>query len=641
MGRSYREELGELAATQARLPAHVPELIAAQAAKASDSGLIVVASGGAKVVAEWASHLQRMVFGCAAVAMTPLEYAALSVPVRATTWLISAGGRHSDIQQAARVAAARGDSCVVGLIGQPNSPLQSLLAAELRSDVVCFDFAPGGDGFLATNSVWAMACALARAYSRWLSVDRALDDARCAELLAWGSAAAERLDISTYAQHDLVVLHDPWTALGARDLEARLTETALANLWIADFRNFGHGRHYWIADRTDGTLLVSLSCPASDDLVRPTLNLLPSALATHSLRMPADGIAGALASLAWTIHATAAWGTVMGRDPGRPGVPRFGEELYEGGFPYPAPARVDVQRYSVLRKAPAPSAALDAEGAVSWSDALGDARRCRLGTQVPALVMDYDGTMVDSPKRYGPLDAEIAEQLRRLLDAGVVIGVATGRGDGIQKALRDALPDARQWSRVIVGYHNGARVLRLDEPAPDLDGEPTHPQLRTACDVLLRELQARGLGTLRCRENQLTISPMPGQSLTQAWRATRDCLDRHGLDSVRVWLSSHSVDVLSPVCSKLHVVERVAELADCSLAAVWRLGDRGAWPGNDWELLDAPLGVSVDECSSNPDACWNLLPPDVKGMRATSALLQRMHADARGHVRFTDGADEA
>lgn len=638
MGRSYREELDELAATQARVPAHVPELIAAQAIKASDSGLIVVASGGAKVVAEWASNLQRMVFGCAAVAMTPLEYAALPVPVRATTWLISAGGRHPDIQQAARVAAARNDACVVGLIGQPNSPLQSILAAELRSDLICFDFAPGGDGFLATNSVWAMACVLAKAYCRWLPSDRTLDNERCAELLAWGSAAAERLDISHHVQQDLVVLYDAWTALGAQDLEARLTETALANLWTTDFRNFGHGRHYWMSNRTDRTLLVSLSCPACDDLVAPTLNLLPSALAIHSLRMPADGIAGALASLAWAIHATAAWGTALGRDPGRPGVPRFGEELYEGGFPYPVPAQVDPKHYAVLRKAPSASGVA---GAAPWSDALEHARRGRSGTPVPALVMDYDGTMVDSAKRYGPLDEEITKQLRRLLNADVVIGIATGRGDGVQKALREALPESQHWSRVIVGYHNGARVLRLDEPPPDLDGAPTHPQLSAACDILLRDVQACGLGTLRCRENQLTVSPMSGQSLAHAWRVTRECLDRHGLDGVRVWMSSHSVDVLSPVCSKLHVVTRVAKLARCTPAEVWRLGDRGAWPGNDWELLDAPLGVSVDECSSNPNACWNLLPPNVKGMKATSALLRLMQADVQGQVRFTDGTDSA
>jgi hypothetical protein len=36
------------------------------------------------------------------------------------------------------------------------------------------------------------------------------------------------------------------------------------------------------------------------------------------------------------------------------------------------------------------------------------------------------------------------------------------------------------------------------------------------------------------------------------------------------------------------------------------VGDRGAWPGNDYEILRAPLGLSVDECSLDPDSCWPL-----------------------------------
>ena len=638
MGRSYRDELTELAATQAGVPADIPVWIASQAATASEAGLVVVASGGAKVVADWASRLQRMTFGCAAVALTPLEYAALPVPVRATTWLISAGGRHPDILEAARAAASRGDTCVVGLIGQPESPLQALLEAELRSDVVSFGLSPSRDGFLATNSVWAIACALAKAYSRWLPGEGPLNDARCEQLLAWGAEAAETITTSDRNGRDLVVLHDAWTSLGAQDIEARLTETALANLWISDFRNFGHGRHYWIADRAERTLLVSLSSPASDSVAAPTLKLLPAELPTLQLRMPEDGIAGALASLAWSMHATGRWASGTGRDPGRPGVPRFGEQLYEGGFPYPSRAKVDLDRYVLLRKSSAASVT-DIGG--GWRKALNDARMQLRGTPVPAVVMDYDGTMVDSAKRYQPLDECLAVELRRLLALGVIMGVATGRGDSIQEELRAALPDTHHWPQVIVGYHNGAKVMRLDEPAPELDGAPAHPQLRAACDALMREVEARSLGKLRCREHQLTITPVVGQSLEDSWRATRECLDRNGLEGIRVWLSSHSVDVLSPQCSKLHVVSRVAQIADCSSLAVLRIGDRGAWPGNDWELLAAPLGVSVDECSSDPDASWNLLPPTLKGVKATTYLLRRLQENSQGKVRFTDEADRA
>lgn len=638
MGRSYRDELAELSATQARLPADIPRKLAEQAAEASDAGLIVVASGGAKVVAEWASRLQRMSFGCAAVAMTPLEYAALPVPVKASTWLISAGGKHPDILQAARAAASRGDACVVGLIGQSKTPLEEFLASELRSTTISFDMAPGRDGFLATNSVWAMVCALAKAHARWLPAEGLLDDAHCDRLLAWGKTQAQSASETQTGELDLVVLHDAWTALGAQDFETRVTEAALTNLWVSDLRNFGHGRHFWIADRPDRTLLVALTSPASNAMTSATLDVLPPGLPTLRVHTPDDGIAGALASLAWSIHATARWAERRGRDPGRPGVPRFGEMLYEGGFPYPAAVAADPTRRALLRKS-TPASVTDERG--DWHEAYQAARSRLRGVAICAVVMDYDGTLVDSPKRYKPLDTQLATELRRLLDLGVTLGVATGRGDSIQKELRAALPDTKHWSRVIVGYHNGARTLGLDEVAPDLDGDPSHPRLRRACDALRQHVETNALGTLRCREHQLTVTPVAGQSLVQAWRATRECLDSHGLEDIRVWLSSHSVDILSPDCSKLHVVSRVASVARCSPEAVLRIGDRGAWPGNDWELLAAPLGVSVDESSCDPSTGWNLLPPTLKGAAATLHLLRRLHAGESGKVRFIDEVCDA
>ena len=634
MGRSYSEELAELSKTQARLSANLPPQIAEQAARASDSGLIVVASGGAKVVAEWASRLHRMSFGCAAVAMTPLEYAALPVPVKAFTWLISAGGKHADILEAARVAVSRGDSCVVGLIGQAQTPLDVYLTRTLRSTIISFDMAPGRDGFLATNSVWAMACALAKAYARWLPTDHPLNNGCCDDLLAWGASQALAVSSEEAGQRELVVLHDAWTSLGAQDFETRVTEASLANLWVSDLRNFGHGRHFWIADRTRETLLVALTSPASSSMTSATLELLPKGARKLTVCTPMDGVGGALASLAWSIHATARWSEKRDRDPGRPGVPSFGEKLYEGGFPYPDRVTVDVARRAMARKSTAASVS-DFGG--RWQEAYEQAHARLRGAAVRAVVMDYDGTLVDSPKRYEPLDERVSNELRRLLDLGIVVGVATGRGDSIQKELRSALPDTKHWARIIVGYHNGARTLSLDEAAPELDGAPSHPDLRRACDALREGTTMNVIGDLRCREHQLTVTPLAGQSLVQAWRATREILDAQGLEEIRVWLSSHSVDVLSPACSKLHVVSRVASAAGCLPDEVLRIGDRGAWPGNDWELLAAPLGLSVDESSCHPSTGWNLLPPTLKGAAATLHILRQLQSEGAGVVRFMDG----
>lgn len=72
MGRSYQEELDELSTIRSYVPASAATDLGQEALRASATGLIVVASGGAKVVAEWACRLHRVAFGSPAVAFRRL-----------------------------------------------------------------------------------------------------------------------------------------------------------------------------------------------------------------------------------------------------------------------------------------------------------------------------------------------------------------------------------------------------------------------------------------------------------------------------------------------------------------------------------------------------------------------------------------
>lgn len=621
MGRPYRQELSELRLAQSSPPEAIVAALREQASLAGAHGLIVVASGGAKVIAEWVCQLQRTVFGCAAVAMTPLEYASLAAPVRAVTWLVSASGRHPDIRHAAKVAKSRGDSRVAAFIGRIGTPLAIWLREELRSEVVEFDLRTEGDGFLATGSVWAMACSLAKAYGVWLDQPQPLNDELCHRQLEWGAATAPSLAAVLPRDHELIVLYDAWSMLGAHDLETRFVETALGNIWSADFRNFSHGRHFWIADRGDSASILALWTPSSAELSRPTLALIPASVPKQSIALPADGLLGSLAALSLSIHLTAEVAERTGRDPGRPGVPRFGEQLYEGGFPYPGTLQLEPIECSIRRKSAALQPGTHAH--LLWRQAYLRARERFEMASVKAIVVDYDGTLVDSEKRYDPPQEEIVRELIRLLEAGVWLGVATGRGGSVQKDLRTVLPESL-WPQVAIGYHNGATIQALQEDLPDLDGAPSLGPLSEACIVLRLQLETKGLATLRCRKHQITVMPAPGLSLLEAWCSTRETLDQHGLNAVEVWLSSHSVDVLGPHCSKIKVVDHLAALADCSPDAVLRIGDRGAHPGNDWKLLSSPLGMSVGDCSSDMDTCWNISPPHLGGSAATAFLLKQI-----------------
>lgn len=626
MGRRYQEELDELSTIRNFVAADTVKKLSELALQASSTGLIVVASGGTKVIAEWACRLHRLVFGSPSVAVTPLEYSSLTAPVRSSVWLLSAGGSHPDIRQAAQAAKFRGDTYVSAIVGQSNTPLEQWLKTELGAISVSLGLPAGVDGFLATNSVWAMACALAEAYVHWMpQVDHMKSPGNnFDELLYWARQETESSLGKIANGSDIVVLHDTWCTLGAQDFEARIIEAALSNLWISDFRNFGHGRHFWMSDRTENTTLIAIWTPSIDEMVEQSLAILPKSLAICPVRIPYDGVTGALASLAWSIHATHYWAIAKNRDPGRPGIPSFGERLYEGGFPYPVAPNIDSATKSIALKIGA-SGISGAEA----SNLFNAHKRAILkisDVSISGIVMDFDGTLIESIKRYEPIDTKIVGQLCRILESGVWLGIATGRGDSVQKSLQDAIP-VNLRDKVVVGYHNGALVQSLDENVEGLDGLPVGDTFKKASIVLEEELMKHGFATIRSRKFQLTLSPCSGHTLEVVWKKAKECLVRNGLDEIGVWLSSHSVDVVSTQCSKLHVVNRVAAMAECKLENILRIGDRGAWPGNDWQLLNSPLGISVDQCSGDLDSCWNFSPPGMRCTEATEHILNCIQFD--------------
>jgi hypothetical protein len=134
------------------------------------------------------------------------------------------------------------------------------------------------------------------------------------------------------------------------------------------------------------------------------------------------------------------------------------------------------------------------------------------------------------------------------------------------------------------------------------------------------------------------ITPRPQQLTVEPKGATRtDALAAHVMallasldgDGVRIVVSSHSLDVLGLWPGKGSLVswlrEHIGEDRE-----VLCIGDRGAWPGNDYSLLAEPMSLSVDEVSSLRDACWNLAPRGVFGPDAT--LLYFRAIKARGGV---------
>ena len=122
---------------------------------------------------------------------------------------------------------------------------------------------PGGkDGFLATNSLLGFSGLLARTYSEifdtgseWANAKAYISqlvDEQSQTVCGWRTQTDSLWDRST-----TLLLYGPSTLLGAVDLESKFTEAAIGNLQCADYRNFAHGRHLWLAKRGDDSAVIA------------------------------------------------------------------------------------------------------------------------------------------------------------------------------------------------------------------------------------------------------------------------------------------------------------------------------------------------------------------------------------------------
>lgn len=112
------------------------------------------------------------------------------------------------------------------------------------------------------------------------------------------------------------------------------------------------------------------------------------------------------------------------------------------------------------------------------------------------------------------------------------------------------------------------------------------------------------------------------------------------VESLALWLGQFKdLDIIDAETSKLAVVQRLAELV--SPRIVLCIGDRGGWPGNDFELLGHRFALSVDDVSSAPRSCWNLAPRACLGPSATIrylAALQSRSGSLRINLAVIEGS---
>jgi len=595
--------------------------------------LLTIGSGGSFSTASYAADLHQRRTGQLARAATPLETIDIDFPCAATL-CFSASGRNRDIGVAFKLAAQHEPGPVGALVLSQNTPLHSLQNRYRYTDVVGLPHDSFKDGFLAVASMIGSAILLNRAYDSVFGQTELFPDSLhqfTEETFGAKSftALSDRVE-PVISRSVTSLLFSPLLRAGAVDLESRFVEAALGSIHIADFRNFGHGRHHWIAKRSDETGVIALASNRDDVLCGRTLSFIPHDVPKARIDLQGPPDLQTVAALFCSLYISASAGRARGIDPGRPGVPAFGRKLYSlGPGALKRKTSAENERAAIRRKAP--DALKNEQQTQVWRSAYAEAVNNINHANIGGIVFDYDGTLCDDRNRYEPLSLDIANALKRLHDMGLAIGIATGRGASAGAALRHCLP-AEMFEDVVIGYYNGAVVTKLENENDQLIGEFEDQDLLSA----MRAHPVLAPAEIRSNAAQISLRLPPQVGTSSAISAVDAVLSEYGFNA-RITASSHSIDVQFFEGSKCAVVTELTHTIPNDTVLL-RIGDKGVWPGNDADLLDSPYGLSVDEASRHLQHCWALAPAGIKGVQATLYYLSVLKLKGRfGQLHIMPG----
>jgi len=612
----------------------------------SQSSLIGVGSGGSFTVASLLCGLHETYTGRVSRPSTCLELICNpSLASSSPVFLISAEGKNPDIVEALKRARHHSSRPLHVLTNHPLSPLMT--SVESFGDIGKHVFPlPAKDGYLATNSLLLNATIIARAYNE---LDRstsqlpaALADCRIDNLPvddwidrnnAFAKAAASRPGV--------IVLFSPMLRALAIDLESKLSEAALLFCQLSDLRSFAHGRHLWLAERADDCSVIAFVEPSLAPLWTHTKALFPDDV--PSLTVPLDGHrpSDLIAGLVATMHLVSALATNLGRDAARPTVPAFGRAIYYMDLASVIPEPSDEHDAGDGAKAEVLGARWPSRiRRTTLRRALQDFVDALSHQRFRAVVFDYDGTLCQSARRDEPPTNEIVQALEHLIDSGIVVGIATGRGKSVDEHLRSMIPD-HKWKSVLLALYNGGLIMNLGE---DKSASPSTSEFLSHVTRIARRLKDLGVPIDEIRTThpyQVSIRFHDGIPTDSMWFVLADALRQAGLDVSRLECSKHSVDVLAPQVNKSSLIAHLAASYKIDPYQVLTVGDQGAWPGNDASLLEHRFSLSVDVPSRRLDRGWKLAPAHKRHVDATLWYLAHITADVDGSFTFTASRPDA
>lgn len=587
-----------------------------------EKNLWVVGSGGSTSACELLSLLQFKFSGIG-FPTTPLElqYRQNALDSNSNVVFISASGRNSDILFGFDTALNREPANIFNVCLKKGSLLSNKAKPFSIAKTIEFDIPTGKDGFLATNSLIAYFTLLPKMFGLIPNVSNLEPKPHfLSDINEFANSLIEDFTIT--------VLYGGWGKPVAVDIESKFSEAGLGNILLADYRNFGHGRHNWFDKKKRQSAIIAIVTPEEKDIAEKTLKLLPSSIPVLFLTSDKLEFNASLELLIQAFWVVDRFGKKCEIDPGRPGVPDYGSKLYKlkysKFYQSPLPKGVTQKEYlAISRKSGNASIMFDDSFSI-WLKHYSDYKRKLENSKFNGLIMDYDGTLCSSEEKYNGPREEIKNSINNFLKSGIAIALVTGRGKSIREVLQEFIPKL-YWKKVIVGYYNGSQIGLLDDTNLP-NAAPIDDDLMAIEQLLLNEPLLKNKIELDPRLGQLTAKFKTHENANSLKQLMIDLIRNSFPFKVQILESSHSIDIILIETTKSKVIEYCTKLlggANQDLQFL-SIGDRGKWPGNDYQLLSNHYSLSVDQVSADPNSCWNFASLGTRRVEATLEYFEKM-----------------
>ncbi|WP_029874737.1 HAD family hydrolase [Rhizobium leguminosarum] len=584
-----------------------------------------IGSGGSMISAQFFASCRSDLADPPTIVQTPMEFVLDDRDLTgAQVWLFSGRGENADAHAAAIAARTRGCSDIQIVTSNASaSVFEQLPDRGYRKHVLGTH--EEKDGFLSTHSLIAVIAALLQAAHDFPhGVEKGYSP-----LADFGNEIRLRREPSRRQEYvqafhqiasddTMIVLADPRLKAAATTLDTSLWETALCPVQQTDFRNFAHGRHVWLHKRASETFVLALTGRQSASSWTEIDDTLPDSVRRHEIPYGNTGRLQQAIAVIDALMIVEVIGFGGDVDPAKPGVGDFARAIYDGSAlkntasEFTRPIR---RKLRALRKFGTSAVEWDpVTGFQSFSEQLHAAR-------FHGLVLDYDGTVVPTHARLDPPDRKLMSELERLLDGGLKIGFATGRGGSLGEMLREHI-NARFHSSILIGYYNGGYLRPLTDDIEKYPAEQA-PAIKSMTAWVIERSHLLKKEIKPDNKVQISVTIDESENSQQFIEELKDApLVRS--KEVGMVFSEHSVDIGLPGNSKLNVVSALGASTLTDPSHILCVGDSGAPHGNDFELLGHAHGVSVRDVCHRQDVCWSIFDAVIDGPNALHAILRAL-----------------